>query len=246
MMAKSFRSYYLMLKWVSLSYRTWLSLNFAVQIGIAVAFIYGISFFYPQITPAIAKYLTTGAPTIILLTVGLVMAPQIMAGARLEGTFDYIWSLPIPRMVYIAAEASVLFATTLPGIALAVVLGAFHFDFDLSISPLLVPAVILIAGCGTFIGYSIAFSVPKPMMVNVITQIIVFLVMMFSPVMFPVEQLPGWLQAVHQVLPIKYMAFLMRGTLTDLSVNLGQSFAIVGGWFVAGFITTTLLVNRRQ
>lgn len=246
MIARWFRSYYLMVKWVFFSYRVWLSLNFAVQIGIAIAFIYGISFFYPQITPSIAKYLTTGAPTIIMTTVGLVMAPQIIASARLEGTFDYIWSLPIPRMVHIAAEASVLFATTLPGIALAVVLGAFHFDFGLSISPLLIPAVILIAGCGTFIGYTIAFAVPKPMMVNVITQIIVFLVMMFSPVMYPAEQLPGWLQAVHQVLPIKYMAFLMRGTLTDLNVNLGLSFAVVGGWSLAGFISTNLLVNRRQ
>jgi ABC-2 type transport system permease protein len=43
----------------------------------------------------------------------------------------------------------------------------------------------------------------------------VFIVMMFSPVMYPVEQLPGWLQAVHQVFPIRYMA-LTGGTLTDL------------------------------
>lgn len=246
MIARWFRSYYLMVKWVFFSHRVWLSLNLAVQIGIAIAFIYGISFFYPQITPAIAKYLTTGAPTIILLMVGLVMAPQIIASARLEGTFDYIWSLPIPRMVHIAADASVLFGTTLPGIALSIVLGAFYFGFGLSVSPLLIPAVILIAGSGTFIGYTIAFAVPKPMMVNVITQILVFLVMMFSPVMFPVEQLPGWLQAIHQVLPIKYMAFLMRGTLTDLDVNLGLSFAVVGGWFLAGFLATSLLVNRRQ
>jgi ABC-2 type transport system permease protein len=116
----------------------------------------------------------------------------------------------------------------------------------LSVSPLLVPAVILVAGCGMFVGYSIAFAVPKPMMVIVITQIIIFLVMMFSPVMYPAEQLPGWLQAIHQVLPIKYMANLMRGTITDLNVNLGQSFAIVGGWFAAGYIITNLLVNRRQ
>lgn len=246
MIAKLARGYYLMTKWVFLSNRPWLSLNFVVQIMIAVSFIYGISFFYPQLTPEIGKYLTTGAPTIIIITVGMVMGPQTVASARLEGTFDYIWSLPIPRMVNMASNATVMFGTTLPGIVLAVGLGAWHFGFGLSISPLLVPAVILVAGCGMFVGYSIAFAVPKPMMVIVITQIIIFLVMMFSPVMYPAEQLPGWLQAIHQVLPIKYMANLMRGTITDLNVNLGQSFAIVGGWFVAGYITTNLLVNRRQ
>jgi ABC-2 type transport system permease protein len=245
-MTRWVRSYFLMLKWVFLSNRTWLSLNLAVQIGIAIGFVYGISYFYPAITPDIAKYITTGAPTLILLMVGFVMVPQIIAGMRTEGTFDYIWSLPVPRMTHVAADATNMFGTTLPGIILAVILGAIRFDFSLNISPLVIPAIILISLCGTFVGYSMAFAVPKPMMVNVLTQIIVFCVMMFSPVMFPVERLPGWLQAVHQVLPIQYMADLMRGTLTDLPINLGKAFAIVGAWGAAGFVVTNLLVRRRK
>jgi ABC-2 type transport system permease protein len=245
-MARWFKSYGLMCKWVFLSSRTWLALNLVVQICIAVAFVFGMSYFYPSITVSIAKYLTTGAPTLILMTVGMVVVPQIVANARLEGTFDYIWSLPVPRMVHIAADATNMFASMLPGIVLAVLFGALHFDFHLSISPLVVPAVIMIAGCGTFLGYSMAFAVPKPMMVNVLTQIIIFIVMMFSPVMYPASNLPGWLQAVHKVLPIQYMADLTRGTLTDLPVNLGLAFAVVGGWFVAGLFITSLLVRRRN
>jgi ABC-2 type transport system permease protein len=245
-MPRWLRSYFLMLKWVFLSNRTWLSLNLAVQIGIAFGFVYGMSYFYPVITPDIAKYLTTGAPTIILLTVGLVLVPQITAGARTEGTFDYIWSLPVPRMAHIAADVTNMFGTTLPGIILAVVLGAIRFDFSLDISPLIIPAVILISLSGSFVGYSMAFAVPKPMMVNVLTQIIIFIVMMFSPVMYPVSQLPGWLQAIHKVLPIQYMADLTRGTLTDLNVNLGLAFAVVGAWFIAGFVITFLLIRRRK
>jgi ABC-2 type transport system permease protein len=245
-MPKWLRSYFLMLKWVLLSYRPWLSLNLAVQIMIAIGFIYGISFFYPAITPDIAKYVTTGAPTLILLTVGLVMGPQIIASARLEGTFDYIWSLPVPRMAHIAADATAMFGTTLPGIILAVALGAVYFHFGLDISPLVIPAVILIAMCGSFVGYSMAFAIPKPMMVNVLTQIIIFVVMLFSPVMFPAERLPGWLQAIHRVFPIQYMADLVRGTLTDLTTNLGKAFAITGAWCAAGLIITNLLVRRRN
>lgn len=245
-MPKWLRSYFLMLKWVVLSNRSWASLNLAIQIMIAAGFIYGISFFYPEITPDIAKYLTTGAPTLILLTVGLVMAPQMIAMARTEGTFDYIWSLPVPRMVHIAADATNMFGSTLPGVILAVVLGAFHFNFSLDISPLVIPAVILISMCGTFVGYAVAFAVPKPMMVQVLTQIIVFVVMLFSPVMYPVERLPGWLQAIHQVFPIQYMADLTRGTLTDLEVNLGLAFGVVGAWFLIGFIVTLYVVQRRR
>jgi ABC-2 type transport system permease protein len=235
-----------MLKWIFCSNRPWLMMNLVVQMCIAVAFVFGISYFYPQITPDIAKYLATGSPTLILITVGLVMVPQIVAQERTEGTFDYIWSLPVPRMVHIAADATNMFGSMLPGIALAVFFGAIHFDFNLAISPLVIPAVMLIAACGTFLGYSMAFAVPKPMMVNVLTQIIIFVVMMFSPVMFPASQLPGWLQEIHKFLPIQYMADLTRGTLTDLPVNLGLAFAVVGAWFAAGFIMTWVLVRRRN
>lgn len=245
-MPRWLRGYFLMVKWVFLSYRPWLSLFLAVEIGIAIGMIYGISFFFPGITPDIAKYLTTGAPTLILLVAGLVLVPQIVAQARTEGTFDYIWSLPVPRMAHLAADATNMFGSVLPGVILAVVLGSIHFDFSLDVSLLVIPAVILIATCGTFIGYSIAFLIPKPMMVNVITQIMSFVVMLFSPVMFPVERLPGWLQAIHQVLPIQYMAEITRGTLTDLDVNLGLSFIVVGAWCLVGFIVTLVVVHRRK
>jgi ABC-2 type transport system permease protein len=245
-MPRWLRSYFLMLKWVFLSNRPWLSLNLAVQLGIAVAFIYGIGYFYPTITPTIAKFLTTGSPTIVLLTVGLVVVPQVIAQMRAEGTFDYVWSLPVPRMAHIAADASVMFGTMIPGILLSIILGRFHFGFDLQISWLAIPAIVLIASCATFVGYTIAFAVPKPMMVNIITQLMIFFVMMFSPVMFPSEQLPQWLQSVHNVLPIKYMADLMRGTLTDLPANLGLAFSVVGAWFAGGFIVTYFMVRRRN
>ena len=245
-MTKWFRSYFLMLKWVFLANRPWLTMNLAVQICIAVGFIFGISYFYPVITPETAKYLTTGAPALILITVGLVMVPQFVSNGRTEGTFDYIWSLPVPRMVHIAADATNMFATVLPGTALSILLGSIHFGFHLDISVLVIPAIILISMCATFVGYTMAFAVSKPMMVNVLTQILVFAVMLFSPVMFPAANLPGWLQAAHKVLPIQYMADLTRGSLTDLHVNLGLAFLVVGGWFIASFVATNILVNRRR
>jgi ABC-2 type transport system permease protein len=234
-----------MVKWVFLSYRNWLSLLFAFQIAIAVGMIYGISYLYPVMTPDIAKYLITGAPTIILLMIGFVVIPQIVAGARLEGTFDYTWSLPIPRMTHIAADATVMFGSVLPGVILSVILGSIRFDFTLQASFLVIPAALLIGMCSSFAGYSIAFAVPKPMMVNVITQVFSFAVMLFSPVMFPAERLPGWLQAIHRVLPIQYMADLVRGTLTDIPVNLSRAFIITGAWTLACLILTNLLVRRR-
>src|SRR5512136_2057933 len=149
-MARLLRSYGLMLKWQALSNRATLPLNLVVQLMIAVGFIIGIGFFYPQMDPNIAKYLTTGAPTISLLMVGLVMVPQIVAMGRTQGTFDYMWSLPVPRLVFVAADATVWILVSLPGVILSLVLGSVYYDFGLRISPLVVPAIALIAMTGTF------------------------------------------------------------------------------------------------
>ena len=239
------RSYVLMLKWQALSNKPMIPLYVAVEIMIAVGFVIGIGFFYPQINPTIAKFLTTGAPTLILLMVGLVIAPQAVAMARVEGTFDYMWSLPVPRMVYLAADATIWVLITLPGVLLALIIGALYHDFTLEVSPLVIPAMLLIAMTGIFVGYAFAHGAPKPQMAQVATQIIVFAIMIFSPVMYPVEQLPNWLEAVHKVLPIQYMAELSRGTLTDLAVNLGLAFSITSAWCIAGFVVTYFVIKRR-
>ena len=245
-MLRSIRSYGLMLKWQALSNKPLLPLEAAIQVMIAVGFVVGLSFLYPDITPTTAKFLTTGAPTLILITTGLVMAPQIVAMARTEGTFDYIWSLPVPRMVYIAADATVWVLVSLPGVVIALVTGAVYHGFSLEISPLVVPALLLIALTGVFIGYTIAHGAPRPQLAHLATQVIVFLVMLFSPVIYPVEQLPGWLATLHRGLPVKYMADLSRGTLTDLDVNIGLAFGVVGAWCVVACIVTYLLVQRRR
>jgi hypothetical protein len=42
------------------------------------------------------------------------------------------------------------------------------------------------------------------------------------------------------------MADLMRGALTDIEVNMGLAFIVVGLWCAATFAGTYLLVRRRK
>ena len=240
------RNYRLMLKWQALSSKTILPIGLVVELMVAVGFVIGLGFLYPSITPSIAKFLTTGAPTISLLMVGLVLVLQMVATSKTEGTFDYIWSLPVPRMVYVVADATIYILLSLPGVILSLILGAVYYHFGLHVSLLVIPAMLLIAMAGVFLGYSIAHGVSKPQVTQLITQVLVFFIMIFSPIMFPASQLPHWLATLHRFLPIEYMADLSRGTLTDLKVNLGQAFAVVGGWCLLGLVVTYILVRRRR
>jgi ABC-2 type transport system permease protein len=240
------QKYLLMIRWGWLSSKPWLTLLGAVQIMMTVGIVIGISFLFPDITPSIARYLITGTPTLILLTMGLVTVPQIVASGRLQGTYDFMLSLPVPRMVLLASDATIYFLLTLPGIILALIIGSAYHHFALQVSPLVVPAFILISMTGTFVGYAIALGAPRPQMAQVATQILVFAIMFFSPVIYPSSQLPVWLEAIHKVLPIQYMADLSRGTLSSTNVNLGLAFAVTGAWCVAGFIFCYIVMKRRR
>jgi ABC-2 type transport system permease protein len=135
---------------------------------------------------------------------------------------------------------------TLPGVILSLVIGSVYHDFTLQVSPLVIPAFLLISMTATFVGYAIALGVPRPQMAMVASQVIVFAIMFFSPVVYPVEQLPGWLKLIHQVLPVRYMADLSRGTLTDLDINLGLAFGITCAWCLVCFAFCYIVMKRRR
>ncbi|MBN2241011.1 MAG: ABC transporter permease [Dehalococcoidales bacterium] len=244
-MINTLRTYPLMMTWSWLSSRPWMSMMGAVQIMMTIGFVIGISFMFPNLTPEIACYLTTGTPTLILLMMGMVVVPQMVASGRQEGTYDFMLSLPVPRMVLLASDASLFFLLTLPAIIIALWVGSAYHDFSLNVSPLVIPVFLLISMTGTFVGYALALAVPRPQMAMVASQIIVFIIMFFSPVIYPTDQLPGWIAAIHRVLPVQYMADLSRGSLSDIDVNMGLAFAVTGAWCVVTFLFCYFVMKRR-
>ena len=85
----------------------------------------------------------------------------------------------------------------IPGVVLGVLVGAWRFGLDLQVSPLVVPAVLMVALTATCVGYAIASVLPY-MLTVIITQAIVIFVFMFSPLTFLPDKLPAWLEAIHR------------------------------------------------
>jgi ABC-2 type transport system permease protein len=240
------RSYRLLIVWQLRRARLFLPIAVVVQGLLAVGIVLGYPLLFPQLDPMTTLFLATGAPTIALITMGLVIVPQIVAQAKTEGSLDYMRSLPVPRIVYLFADLTVWLAVVLPGVVFAIVVAAMRFGLDLHVSPLVVPALLLVAVTSTSIGYAIASLLP-PMLANLTTQVLVVFVLMFSPLTFPAERLPDWLAAVHRALPIQAMGEAVRGTLAGNVFPLtGGAVLILGIWCVASFATTTLVLSRRS
>jgi ABC-2 type transport system permease protein len=239
------RSYLLLIRWQALRYKMLLPLMLVVQGLLAFGIVAGYPLLFPELDRNTTLFLATGAPAITLLTMGLVLVPQMVAGAKTEGSYEYVRTLPVPRLAFLFADLTVWAAIILPGVAFAVGIAVLRFGLDLTISPFLVPAIVLVILTASCVGYAIASMAP-PMLTTIVTQALVVFVLMFSPLNFPPERLPDWLRAVHAVLPIQSMGEIIRGSLASTSFAItGGSVALLAAWCVGGLAIAFVALNRR-
>jgi ABC-2 type transport system permease protein len=242
---RALRSYTLLIRWQALRLKNMLPLAFVVQSLFAFGIVVGYPLLFPEIDRLTILFLATGAPAITLITMGVVVLPQVVAQSKLEGSLEFMRSLPVPRMAYLMADLTVWLAVVLPGVIFGVAVGAWAFDIALSLSLAIVPAVLLTVTTAAALGYALASLLP-PMIAMLLSQVLVFGVLLFSPINYPAERLPGWLQSIHDVLPVQAMGEVMRGSLaTDTFPLTVGPFVVLVAWCVAALGLSYATLQRR-
>jgi ABC-2 type transport system permease protein len=240
------RSYWLLLTWDVLRRRRILPMIVAIQVALSVGVVYGMAFLLPDIDQRSAVYLATGAPTLTILVLGLTVVPQEVAQAKLVGRLDWFSTLPLPRLAPLASEITYWLLAALPGTVLALGVASHRFDFGLQVSPLVVPALLLVAATASAVGYAMAAASP-PQATQQISSFVSIGVLLFSPVSLPAEQLPEALQAVHSVLPVESMADVVRWSLTGQYVaSVSTAFAVVAVWCAGALALGARVATRRR
>lgn len=239
------RSFALLMKWNVLRMRTDLPVFLAIQTLIASGIVIGFSLLIPDIDSASALYLTTGAMTVSLITIGMVIAPQSVSYRKQEGVLDYQRSMPVPRLAMLAADAALWVVVALPGLVVTLLVASARFELDVSVSPWMVPAVLLVSAASAGIGYCIAYAL-KPVLVGLVTNFVIIVSLMFAPVNYPPERLPDWAASVHEWLPFQYMAQAIRETVDVPAGGIAVlPFAVLAAWVVIGLAVTTRVMTRR-
>jgi ABC-2 type transport system permease protein len=241
------RSLHRMLRFDLSRARQWAPMMAVTQVFMGAGMAVMSGFFYPEVSEATALYIATGTPTLALIPLGFLMLPESVNQQRLEGTFDFTWSLPVPRTAQATSTFLLYTLLSLPGMVLSLVVVTLLYGIQLSVSPLIVPAVLLCALMAVSVGFGMALAIPNPMVVSVITSALTFVVLLFSPIVYPPSHLPGWLFAIHQAVPFYNMAVVIRAGLSVGLVNdLAQSFLVLGAWTVAGWALTGWVIGRRR
>jgi ABC-2 type transport system permease protein len=79
-----------------------------------------------------------------------------------------------------------------------------------------------------------------------VTQFISLGVLLFSPINFPLDRLPA-LRDVHRVLPVVYMADLVRWSLgAPHRTSVALAFALVSAWCAAGLAVSYRVAVRQR
>jgi ABC-2 type transport system permease protein len=241
------RSYYLMVVWELQSLRIVLPLALVAQIIFGAGLVIGFGYLVGDIPVTEALFLATGITVISMITLGLVLVPQVIAASKQAGVYDYMWSLPVPRTASIAASLTVNSFISVPGMALALLVAWLRYDLTFSVSVLIVPAALLTLITAASVGFAMGHAIPNPMTTSLITNVLVFVILLYSPINFPADRLPGWLATAHQGLPMMHAANVVRAGLTEgLATGVGTSFAVLGVWAAAAWILTAWVVGRRS
>ena len=216
-----------------------------VQVLLAFAFLYGVSVFMPHLDRNSAEYLASGTVTVTLISMGCVIAPQIIVTTKTNGMFDYQRSLPVPRLAILAADILVWAVLAIPGIIAGGVAAKLKFGFDVNLNIGAIAVVFALQVVMAVLGFMLAYWIPAAFL-TIVTQTIVFMVMLFAPINYPPERLPEWYAHVHQFLPFAPAANLVRSTLFDIGPIQILDVIVVGFWGLLGCASALWALARRD
>lgn len=243
--ARPLRAYRILCRWRVAQMRQELPMLVFAQVLFATGTAVGLGFLIPDVDPTAGAYLATGAFLINLLIVAIAMLPGMMTEAKVTGALDYMWALPFPRLVYLLAELTIWSLAVLPGMVISLLITSLRFDFELQVSVMVLPVVALVLVTASSVGAAIGLRSPSQQTTNLFSNFIIIGVLLFSPVNFPADRLPGWLQGVHSVLPIEPMGDLVRDALVAYdNTDVGRDLLTLALWCAAGVVVTVRSVRR--
>ena len=239
------RCYAVMVRWHLAGLRMWLVTLTVVQLLAGVGFVLGISLFFAHIPMRAALFVSTGVPVINLVTIGLMLGPQLVADQKANGSYDYLRSMPVTRSVTAAAWYTVCLIGGVPAMVVSLGVARLRYELPVHISPMIVPAVLLTSFAGTMLGYALGHALGNPMATRLITQLLAFVIFGFAPILFPLSQMPRWLGALNWWFPFRHMAVVTRAALIPGVQAVTSAYIMLALWAIACAALAGRALGRR-
>ncbi|MFC2177061.1 ABC transporter permease [Actinomycetota bacterium] len=241
-------SYRAMLRFELTNLRTWVMIALLIQLLMSAGMVFMYGFYFGDMPSEVQTFLVTGIPALALVPIGFVLVPSMIMQHKLRDTYDFVWSLPVPRIAAAAATFTISSAIGIPGTVLALWIADLRYDVAISVSPAAVAAILLVSLMATSVGFAFGHAIPDPRVASLLTNLIIFLVLLFSPIVVPITLFPDWWAAVHRVLPFWHMAVVVRAGLTEglIATSVTSSYLVLGAWTLGSWLLAAWVVGRRR
>jgi len=168
------------------------------------------------------QFLAPGFMALVVVMGTLAGLSTAIAMEKEQGTMDGIMVAPISRDAIVVGKT---IAQTVRGMIqgfLILAISMLFFGVKVYGSPLLMVLVMLL-GVASFAGIGIIATsmAPEQETAMMIMMLLMMPMMFLSGIVFPIEQLPDWLQSVGKMLPLYYAADALRKVIV-LSATFSQ------------------------
>jgi len=188
------------------------------------------------------EFLAPGFMALTVVTGSLSGLGAAIAREKEQGTMDGIMVAPVPRNTIVAGK---MMAQTVRGLIQAfLILGLSMLLFDVVVyGSLLVMIVVMLLGVASFAGIGIiATSIaPEQETAQMMMMLMQFPMMFLSGILFPMDQLPVWLQSIGKMLPLYYAADALRKVVV-LNASLNQIVPDVAVLFLYSIVTLAIAI----
>ena len=233
------------------------SVVFTLLFPVILLFIFG-SVFQDTIAPDVtfSQYFVAGMIASGLINTGFQQLAITIPMEREFGTLKRLRGRPISVTAYFIGKAYLVIFLMVLQTALLLGAGAAFFGLNLPTDPgkwlTFAWLILLGSACSTVLG--IAFSVvPKSGRgASAVVSPIVIILQFFSGVFFVFSQLPGWMQQLAALFPLKWLTQGMRSVFLPESFatqevaqswELGQTALILVLWLIAGLVISIKTFN---
>ena len=224
------------------------SVVFTLLFPLILLAIFG-SVFDTKIAPGVtfSQYFVAGMIASALVNTGFQQLAIFIPVERDLGALKRLRGTPMPATSYFIGKAILVTFSMLVQVALLLAAGVVFFGVELPTqgSKWLLFIGLLITGSIVSTILGVAFSsVPKSARgASAIVSPVVIILQFFSGVFFIFTDLPGWMQQVAAIFPLKWLTQGMRSVFLpdsfatrEIASNweVGRTFAIIGIWLVVG------------
>jgi len=188
------------------------------------------------------QFLAPGFMALTVVTGSLQGVATAISREKEQGTMDGLLVAPIPHRSIILGKVA---AQTVRGLiqgSLILGLSMVFFGVQIYGSPIIM-LIVLVLGTASFVGVGIIMTAiaPDQETAQMMTMILQFPMMFISGILFPIDQLPGWMQYIGKAMPLYYAADALRKVII-LNASLATIMPEVIILVVYSFLTMTLAI----